>query len=302
MVDFIIAGTFKAATSTLSYELARHPDIFIPKPKDPYFFLAKLDPTLTGPSAFLSEHRASTVLDRTAFDQLFADAGAALTGEATPLYLYCHEQAIPAIRAENPDTKIILILRNPADRAFSNFNHNRKDGFEKRSFAECIDNWQEGESLPLHPFFHYIRAGFYDAQVAAYQAAFRAVKIVTYEQVVSNSHLILNEIAAFLGIAPSFEAGENLIRLNKSGMPRLAVLHRFIKRENALKSALRPVYRAALRSPDARRRLAERVKNFNIKSQEMPRECRARLNAIYSTDIARVSERIGVDLAGKWGL
>lgn len=302
MIDFVIAGTFKAASSTLGYELAKHPDIFIPKPKDPHFYVGQLFPTLTGPAEFLAHQHRSATYDRPAFAALYANAGRALRGDTTPLYLYCHDHAIPAIQADNPQARIVIILRNPADRAFSNFNHNVKDGFETRSFAECIDSWEDTEVFPLHPFFHYVRAGFYDAQVAAWQAAFADVKIVTYEQVVTDVHLVLNEIAAFLEIETNFKPRGEIIQLNKSGLPRYPALHRFIMQENLFKTLLRPLYRSALRDPHTRKRVAERVKNFNIESQEMASTDRARLNALYAPDIARVSDRLGLDLAGRWGL
>lgn len=303
MIDFVIAGTFKGASSTLAYELGRHRQISIPRPKDPYYYLSAATDSLTGPERFMQAHRAGVVQDSAAFAALFPDdGGATLKGDATPLYMYCHDLVISAIQADNPDAKIVLILRNPVDRAFSNYNHNVKDGYESRSFAACIDSWEENERFPLHPFFHYIRAGFYDAQVAAWQAAFTDVKVITYEQIGTDAHLVLNEIASFLGIEPDFEPREDAIRLNKSGKPRSAFLHRFILQENSFKRMLRPIYRAVLRSPHARKQVAERVKNFNIESQKMAASDRARLNALYAPDIAKISERVGMDLLGRWGL
>lgn len=301
MIDFVIAGTFKGASSTLAYELGRHRQVSIPRPKDPYYYLASAGDSFTGPERFMQAHRAGVVHNPEAFAALFPDdGGKSLRGDATPLYMYCHEQVIPAIQADNPHAKIVLILRNPADRAFSNYNHNVKDGYEERSFAACIDSWEETERFPLHPFFHYIRAGFYDAQVAAWQAAFADVKVVTYEQIGTDVHLVLNEIASFLGIDTNFDPREEAIRLNKSGKPRSAFLHRFILLENPLKRMLRPIYRAVLRNPDARKQLAERVKNLNIESQRMAASDRAHLNALYAPDIAQVSERVGIDLLGCW--
>ena len=302
MIDFFIAGTFKAASSTLGYEMAKHPDIFIPKLKDPHFYLGQLFPTLTGPPDFLVQQHNTATYDRPAFEALYENAGQALKGDTTPLYLYCHNYAIRAIQADNPQARIIIILRDPADRAFSNYNHNVKDGFETRSFAECIDSWEEIELFPLHPFFHYVRAGFYDAQVAAWQAAFADVKVVTYEQVVTDVHLVLNEIAAFLEIEANFKPRDEIIQLNKSGLPRYPALHRFIMQENPVKSLLRPIYRSALRDPQMRKRVAEKVKNLNIESQGMASSDRARLNALYASEIARVSDRLGLDLAERWGL
>ncbi|MGE9292472.1 MAG: sulfotransferase domain-containing protein [Puniceicoccales bacterium] len=300
MIDFVIAGTFKAASSTLSYELGKHPKIFIPTPKDPHYYVGKLFSTLTGPADFLALQDKYSIYDRVDFEALYAESGDAIRGDATPLYLYCHNHAIKAIKADNPETKIIIILRNPADRAFSNYNHNVKDGYEKRSFSECIDTWEENEVFPLHPFFHYVRAGFYEAQVAAWQEAFEHVKIITYEQVCNDVDLVLNEIAEFLEIEANFKPREEIIRLNKSGSPRYPVLHRFILEENSIKKVLRPFYRALLRNPYTRKRVAERVKNFNIESQQMTVEERSRLNALYASDISRVSARVGLDLVKLW--
>ncbi|WP_370191576.1 sulfotransferase [Qipengyuania sp.] len=302
MIDFVIAGTFKAASSTLSYELAKHSEVFVPKPKDPHYYVGGFFRSLEGPEEFLKHQHSHATYARAEFEALYEPVGKALKCDATPLYLYCHEQAIPAIQADNPDAKIVIILRNPADRAFSNFNHNVKDGFENRSFSSCIDQWEETERFPMHPFFHYVRAGFYDAQVAAYLAAFEHVKVVTYDQVVTDIHLVLNEIAEFLGINPEFKPRSDAIQLNKSGLPRFPALHRFILQENPIKNALRPLYRSVLRNPYTRKRVAERVKNFNIESQQMAPAERARLYALYSSDIERVSERVGMDLARRWGI
>ncbi len=300
MIDFIIAGTFKSASSTLAYELGQHPHIDIPKPKDPYFYLAEMCRDMTGPDGFMDEHNAHSVYDRKCFEALFQKNGAGvLRGEATPLYLYCHNQAIPTIQADNPDARIVIVLRNPIDRAFSNYKHNVKDGYETRSFAACIANWETAERLPQHPFFHYVRAGFYDAQISAWQAAFKRVKIVSYDAVQTRPHEILNAIAEFLDITPSFEPRE-VIRLNKSGQPRSRLIHNFIRNETALKTLMRPLYRAILGNRATRKALSERVKNLNLKSGEMASADRAALRALFEEDLTRLSHRPDCAFAAAW--
>ena len=300
MIDFVIAGTFKSASSTLSYELGSHPEIDVPTPDSPYFYLADLCRDLTGPAEFMAEHDAHSVYDRARFEALFTKQGPhVLKGEATPLYLYCHEQAIPALKADNPDARIILVLRNPVDRAYSNYKHNVKDGYEMRPFADCLADWETHEALPLHPFFHYVRAGLYDAQVAAWQAAFEHVLVISYDDVDSRPHEVLNQIAGFLGITPSFTPKET-IRLNKSGQPRVRWLHDFIRHESLVKSLLRPVYRALVSNRATRKALSEKVKNLNIKSGDMPASERAALMAIYADDLTRLATRPGCRFVTRW--
>lgn len=112
MIDFVIAGTFKGASFTLAYELGRHRQISIPRPKDPYYYLAAVRDSLTGPEGFMQAHRAQVVQDPEAFAALFPDdGGTTLRGDATALYMHCHEHAIPAIQADNPDAKIALMVQ-----------------------------------------------------------------------------------------------------------------------------------------------------------------------------------------------
>jgi hypothetical protein len=300
MIDFVIVGTFKSASSTLAYELGSLPEIDIPKPKDPYFYLAEMCRDLTGPEGFMSEHNEHSVYDRSAFEALFTKTGElVLRGEATPLYMYCHQQAIPALKADNTETRIIIVLRNPIDRAFSNYMHNVKDGYEKRTFAECVATWEDIEQLPLHPFFHYVRAGFYDEQVAAYRRAFENVKIINYDDVLTDPNTVLNDICNFLGVTSNYER-KNIIRLNKTGSPKSKYLHDFFKHESTLKKNLRPIYRTLFRSKETRARISESVINFNIKSSKLDSSSHAILSEIYRADIDALGEKPGCEFVKNW--
>ena len=88
-------------------------------------------------------------------------------GEATPIYMYWNA-APDRISNYNPEMKWILVLRNPAERAFSHWNMERIRGKEPLSFAEAIEREPERcrEALPLqHRVFSYIDRGFYASQV-----------------------------------------------------------------------------------------------------------------------------------------
>lgn len=299
MIDFVLAGTFKAASSTLGYELAKHPEIFVPTPKDPHYFVAELFQTLTGPADFLRHQHEFGVYNRAAFEELYADAECALKGDTTPLYLYCYEHAIPAIQAENMSMPIIIILRDPVDRAYSNYNHNVKDGFEPRSFSECIETWEKTECLPLHPFFHYVRAGFYSAQVSAYLNAFKNVLIINYDDIINSPQGVLNTTCQFLGITSIIEKNE-FIRLNKTGRPRVNFLNDFLTRESMLKKVMRPIYRRLITNRELRTHVSERIVNLNIKSLKVDRTSRAILNKVYRADIEKLSQQPGCEFARSW--
>lgn len=118
--DFIIIGAQKCGTTSLFHYLSQHPDINLPDEKEIHFF-----------DKFY--HRGINWY----LEQFPADG--MLTGEATPYYIY-HPHVAERIAAHCPDVKLILMLRNPADRAYSNFFMEKQRKQEPLStFEEAID-------------------------------------------------------------------------------------------------------------------------------------------------------------------
>jgi hypothetical protein len=300
-LDFVIVGTFKSATSSLAFQLQAHSDVNIPHPKDPYIFLKEYCSTLEKPEVFLKDHHKSAIYDDDEFDQSFDlnKNSSALCGEATPLYLYKHEEAIKNIKANNPDMKIIIVLRDPAQRAFSNYMHNIKDGFEERTFSEAIEQYRITETENVHPFFHYIKAGFYYQQVKAYLNAFDNVHIVLYDDISSDPEAVMSSIYSFLKIENKPQ-NEKIARLNKTGIIKNKKLHKFILQESGIKSILRPIYRFFIRDVQKRKRISEKVKNRNIAKPFLNAKDKEAMSVLYSEDIKALSKLLNISLDKSW--
>jgi len=300
-LDFVIVGTFKSATSSLAFQLQGHSDVNIPYPKDPYIFLKDYCSTLEKPVVFLKDHHKSAVYDDDKFDLSFdlSKNGSALCGEATPLYLYKHEEAIKNIKTNNPDMKIIIVLRNPGERAFSNYMHNIKDGFEERSFSDVIKQYKTTEIESLHPFFHYIKAGFYYQQVKAYLDAFDNVQVILYDDISSDSEAVMSSIYDFLKIDKQPQKVK-ISRLNKTGKIKNKKLHSFILQESGIKNILRPIYRFFIRDVQKRKRISEKIKNKNIEKPLLNAEDRGHLSTIFSEDTKELSKLLNKPLDKIW--
>ncbi len=153
-IDFIIGGTQKGGTSALASFLRQHPQIFMPDKKELHFFDREENFRSTPP------YRAYHAHFRPRKDQRRC-------GEATPIYMYW-ESAPGRIREYNPQMKWIVILRDPAERAFSGWKMETSRGRESLTFEEAIN--QEAERLrkarPLQErVFSYIDRGFYAPQL-----------------------------------------------------------------------------------------------------------------------------------------
>ena len=130
MPDFFIAGVPKAGTTALHVALARHPALYMSAVKEPKFFLTDGPPSAQGGPGDAKTSREH-IWRRADYEALFDSAPAGvLRGESTPFYLY-NRDAQRRIRARIPDAKLIVVLRDPVERAHSNWTHLWSAGLER---------------------------------------------------------------------------------------------------------------------------------------------------------------------------
>ena len=154
-VNFLIVGAQKSGTTALDAYLRAHPEIAMGIEKEVHFF---------DNDALFSDNTIDYSIYHNAFEPR---QGHVLIGESTPIYMYWHE-APKRIWQYNPDMKIIMILRNPIERAFSHWNMERSRNAETLSFWEAITSEKHRlqEVWPLqHRVYSYIDRGFYSQQL-----------------------------------------------------------------------------------------------------------------------------------------
>ena len=128
--DFLLVGAPKAGTTALHGALAEHPELFLSPVKEPKYYLCgdSPPPAYRGPGDAHSNRE--WIWQRQRYLDLFADAGdEQAAGESTPFYLY-HRDARRRIAADLPRAKLVAVLRDPVDRAYSNWMHLWADGLE----------------------------------------------------------------------------------------------------------------------------------------------------------------------------
>jgi hypothetical protein len=202
--DALIIGAPKAGTSALHAALAQHPQIYASPVKEPKYFMCwdAPPPAYRGPGDRHSNQE--WIWRREAYEALFRGApDDAVRLESTPFYLYA-PNARRRIAEELPEAKLIVIVRDPIDRAYSNWMHLWVDGLEPISDFE--DAWRAEDSRVAAgwaPFWHYRRLGRYGEQLADLLSRVERerVLVLRYWQVVSQPNETLNRTSRFLGIA-----------------------------------------------------------------------------------------------------
>lgn len=207
--DFFLVGTPKAGTTALHAALARHPLLYMSPVKEPKYFLcdAARPAGQAGPG---DAHSAREwVWRRRDYEALFDDAPAGtLRGESTPLYL--HDRAAHLrIRRAVPHAKLVAVLRDPVDRAHSNWMHLWSDGLEPiGDFVAACDAEDERIAAGYAPFWHYRSVGRYGEQLEHLYRVFdpAQVHVLRYRQLVDEPVATLAAIGAFLGVDGLHEA------------------------------------------------------------------------------------------------
>lgn len=193
LVDFAICGTQKGGTSALDAYLREHPEICMADRKEVHFF--DKEPLFSDGKPNYSRYHS-----------FFSPrATHKLRGEATPIYMYWHD-ASRRIWEYNPNMKLIVLLRNPIDRAYSHWNMERSRDMECLQFWDAIQNEQQRcrEALPYqHRVYSYVDRGFYLEQLRRLWRYFCEdnVLVLKSEHLKDQPHQTLKEVCCFLGVS-----------------------------------------------------------------------------------------------------
>ncbi len=193
-VDFIICGTQKGGTTALDHYLRLHPNICMADKKEVHFFdrddyFNDFDPDYSKYHKYFSPKNDHCII-----------------GEATPIYMYW-DKAMERIHRYNPNTKLIAVLRNPINRAFSHWNMERDRNREQRSFWDAISEENSKLKSSKHRqdrTFSYLDRGFYSTQIRNIYDYFEKDQfLILRNEILRHSpNDVLAEVASFLSMSP----------------------------------------------------------------------------------------------------
>ena len=303
MPNFFIIGAQKAGTTSLYHYLAQHPQIYMSPVKEPRFFdheinsdgevveVGRGDPVRPNAPKFsnIEEYRTlfRGVRNETA------------VGEATPLYINTPGTA-ERIKRYVPQARMIALLRNPADRAYSSFLHARRYGKEPLTdFAQALreeedrvrDNWRN--------VFHYRNAGLYRAQLQPYFDLFGREKVGVwlYEDLREDPVGMTRDVMRFLEVDDSFVPNTSS-KHNPAAVPNgevsRAMMRVMDKTATAFLKVFAPGSKVYPLASKVRRSIQSRLV---VKPPPIDQEVRSELIDGYREDILKLQKLIGRDLS-----
>ena len=293
---FLIVGAAKSGTSSLHRYLKEHPDIYMPKNKEPRFFVSSIHKNLNINDPRYELFSKTTVFSFENYIELFRDVNKEKAiGEASTAYLYYYERAIPQITQFLGNVKIIIILRNPIDRAFSAYTHLLRDQFETLPFETCLrlEEKRIKENWSILNFYKDV--GFYYKQVKTYKETFTDVMVSLFDDLKEAPLSLAKDIYGFLGVNTSI-VPDTMTRYNVSGIPRSKMLNDFFVKPSKLQSITRAVGKFVLKE-DRWIKLRETLRPKLLIKGRMKPETRLYLESIYREDISKLQDLINRDLS-----
>jgi len=202
--NFIVVGTQKGGTTELYDKLVLHPQIAPSFAKEVHFFDVNYAKGLDWYTTFFPR------LDESASSEV----DARITGEASPCYIF-HPHVARRVWATVPHVKIILLLRNPADRAYSHYHHEVRLGYETLPFDEALEREPmriKGEKARMmtdnqyysdrYMHYSYQSRGIYIDQIQSWFETFpmEQILLLKSEDFFANTSSVMSQVHNFLGV------------------------------------------------------------------------------------------------------
>lgn len=268
--NFLIIGAAKAGTTSLYEHFRAHPEIFMPRLKEPRFFCYPGEgDRLRFPVQSLEEYEA-----------IFEPAGAArAVGEASVHYL-TDARAAARIRETLPEVRLIASLRNPVDRSYSIYQMNRRNAGAnaEAAYAKALRedrNLQEAYHGHLERFFALFRR--------------ERIRVILLEDLEAAPRPTVRSLFEFIEVDPDFAPDFTKVA-NPGGEPRIKALHRVLS-DRRLVAASRRLLPEAMVAP------LKALRNRNLAKRPLPTADRRTATDFFRDDILRTQDLIGRDLS-----
>lgn len=297
--DFLVIGAGKSGTTSIDKYLNQHPEVFVPKSKEPNFFgyenMKAEDFDIPADLA----HFRNSVTTLEGYLKIFEAAKPGqIRGETSNTYMY-HEQAPYRIKYYIPDVKLIAVLRQPAGRLYSRFLHlARENRTPTENFSDCLDKssvWWKRNDL--------IREGFYYQNLVKYFELFphQNIRIYLYEDLQKAPLKVMRDLYGFIGVDVEFTPDVSL-RYNESGLVKNKFLNKIYGQGGLLSKSLRALLPGNVIQKLKGNLLLKKkmldLRSKNLTKPAMDPEIKRKLTLdVYGDDIRNLEKLINRDLS-----
>ncbi|MCS4142412.1 hypothetical protein [Salinibacter ruber] len=280
-MGFLVGGA-RCATTTTAYTLAEHPDIYLPDVKEPTFFGNTYD---YGCPSFKEYKNLYNKTD----SNVLLDCSTA----------YLHIDNVPReISKKITNPYIIIHLRDPIERAKSQYRLQVRNKNENLSFKGAIDKEEERKNKGSSQTYHYTTKSFYYKEVQGFLSEFENVRIVLFENFVDEPMKVIRDHAKFLSADPQMLPGDT-VDSNAGNEPLVPIINDLLVKEFPFRKNIAELFPWSFR-----RWLVMRIRSLNLsdkkKKLDIDSDISKNLVDMYSEDVKKLNNIIEQPLEEIW--
>ena len=276
--SFIIIGAGKCGTTSMYTYLNQHPQIYLCPRKETYFFVPEPIRSKLKPWGAITEIEE--------YNNLFTNASSDhVIGEISTTY-YQYAESAKLIQQKLPQTKIIAILRDPATRAFSDYQMHYRKGNESESFNDLLfsDN-------------RFIKPGFYYSELIPYFEVFPRdqIKIFLFEDLIEDSQKMISDLFDFIGVDANFVPDVSQ-KSRTGGLPKNQKLNLLLTKDNPIRDSVAGILKLFM-PLELRQKIRSSLIAKNIEKAKLSPESKKVLREIYREDTLNLQNLLDRDLS-----
>jgi len=286
--NLLIVGAAKSGTTSLHNYLNQHPEVFMCNPKEPHFLINKeigVERIPVGISNFQE------------YENLFEEGKhKKFRGESSVMYLMYPEIVIPKIKdLLGEDAKIIIMLRNPVERAYSGYQHvKRYNVKEELDFENALVNSEERYFTreDMTPASRYKELGLYFKQVKSFLQEMKNVHIIIYDDYQQDFQEEMNKVFEFLEISQ--------VKINADQRHMVGGWqweNESMKKMMMKKSSLKTILKIIIPFKSLRKKVRQYLQSKNTTNvPKMSLKTKDMLKQFYKYDVQKLSDLLNRDL------
>ena len=292
--NFIIAGFPKCGTTSLFHYLKQHPDIFMPNQKELHFFTqAQIFKLNKGPKDKVVKQ--SHIKSEKEYLELFKSVKDEIAvGDASPSYINYPEN-FGMIKQYLNDPKVIVIVRDPIDRAYSNYLHLKRELRETMDFFSALKNEDNRREESYSDFWYYRFNSTYYKKILMAKKTFSNVLVLTAEEFKRNPEITLKKVYSFLGVKLIVKKQALETKFNVGGFYKKNLITSLLFQPSRFKNALKKIIKP---TRWIKMLLSKFSRLFQIKKPSIDQDSLSYLKNHFSKEINNL-KKMNIDVS-KW--
>lgn len=290
--NFIIAGFPKCGSTSLYYYLNEHPEIFMPSQKELHFFTHEiLNSTIEGPGD--KQVNKFHITSFNEYKKCYSKVtNQEVIGDASPSYIN-YPSCISDLKDKlGDDVKIIVLLRDPVKRAYSNYLHLVREHRENLDFFSALKEEQNRRNKKYSDFWYYTFNSFYFEKIKAFKNEFKDVLIITTEEMSRETSKVITEVYSFLGVDKNFIPDNIERRYNPGGLYKENIITKFFFKQSKLRSLIKQVIPI---SPWMKHFKHSLINKYQRPTPPIDERSEDYLVELFSEDVLKLNSEFGVN-------